>query len=158
MYQKSLVILKPDAIQRRYIGKILGRLEQAGFKIHATKFLKANKKKFREHYSELCDKDFYPSIEVYVNSGPALFLVLGGINCIAKIRQLVGATDPASALPGTIRGDLCHMPYSDDNNTSLKNLIHASSCLEDAKKEISLWFKDEEIIDYPMIDDDLISF
>ena len=158
MYQKSLVILKPDTIQRRLTSSVLTRLEQAGFKIHAIKLLKASKEDFRKHYSELCDKPFYPSIESYVTSGPALFLVLGGINSITKIRQLVGATDPASALAGTIRGDLCHIPYSDNNNNSLKNLIHASSSIKDAEKEIKLWFKKEEIIDYPMIDDDLVSF
>ena len=158
MYQKSLLILKPDTVQRRLISTILMRLEQAGLKIHAIKLKKATKEEFHKHYSEHCDKPFYPSIESYITSGPALFLILGGINSISKIRQLVGTTEPSNALPGTIRGDLCHMAYSDDNNSPLRNLIHASSSIEDAKKEINLWFKDEEIIDYSMIDDDLMSF
>ena len=158
MYQKSLIILKPDAIQRKISGKIIERFENIGLKIHAVKLQMASKELLRKHYSEHTEKKFYPSIEKYMYSGPCLFFVLGGLQAIKKIRLLIGGTEPHSSLPGTIRGDYAHQPYDSNEDIPLRNLIHASSSEEEALKEISIWFDNTELIDYNAIDDKLLIF
>ena len=158
MYEKSLVILKPDAIQRRLVGEIIKKFENVGLKIHGIKMQQGTKEKFRVHYSELVSKDFYQYIEQYMMEGPSIFLVLGGLNAVKKIRLLVGGTEPASALPGTIRGDYAHQPYGKIDDKPIRNLVHASSSLSDAQKEIDLWFSDDELFEYIQLGDDLLAF
>ena len=152
MYQKSLVIIKPDGIPRRLVSEILGRFERAGFKLHAMKLMQATAEHARKHYREHVDKAFYPSVESYIIEGPILVFVLGGQGCISTIRKLVGATMPSDAAPGTIRGDLAHQPKGDG---ALRNLIHASATPEEAEWEMSVWFDPAELIDYALPDDEL---
>ena len=151
MYQKSLIILKPDALQRRLTGRIIQRFEDVGLKIHAMKLVKVGPDQSKRHYAEHVEKDFYPSLESYITSNPVLMFILGGLNANSKIRLMVGDTMPANAIPGTIRGDLAHQPRLDSTDGAdmqpLRNLIHASANSEDATHEISVWFSDNEIED-----------
>ena len=157
MYQKSLIILKPDALQRRLTGRIIQRFEDAGLKIHAMKLVKVSPDQSKRHYAEHVGKDFYPSLESYITSNSVLMFILGGLNAISKIRLMVGDTMPANAIPGTIRGDLAHQPRLDSTDgvdiQPLRNLIHASANSEDATHEISVWFSDDEIEEYAIPDD-----
>ena len=158
MYQKTLVIFKPDGVQRRLLGRMLERFESCGLKVHAVRFMQATVEQTRAHYREHTSKPFYPQLEFYLTSGPMLVLVLGGSGAIAKVRALVGATDPSAAAPGTIRGDWSHkmlVMTGPNNGRVLRNLIHASSKAADAAHEISVWFKPEEVLDYRMPDDEL---
>ena len=140
MYQKSLIILKP------------------GLKIHAIKMKMAEKSNLRKHYVDLIEKDFYVYIEQYMTEGPSIFLVLGGLESIKKIRNLIGVTEPALAAPGTIRGDYAHQARGNLDDKPIRNLVHASSSLEDAKREINIWFLDSEILDFSQIGDQILSF
>ena len=157
MYQRSLVILKPDAVQRRLTGEIIQRFEHAGLKIHAIRFDNVAREKSRQHYAEHLEKDFYPSLEDYITSGPILIMILGGLDAIPKIRRMIGDTVPGNALPGTIRGDFAHQSKAPQESTAsqqpLRNLIHASATTSDAETEIKVWFEPDEIIDYPLPDD-----
>ncbi|MCM8540194.1 MAG: nucleoside-diphosphate kinase [Lentisphaeraceae bacterium] len=161
MYEKSLIIIKPDGVQRNLVGTILSRFENAGLKIHAVKFQTVPVEQSRKHYAEHVDKGFYPTVEKYITSGPVLVLVLGGLNSIKKIRTMVGATEPSSALPGTIRGDFAHQPYpapGEPDDKPIRNLIHASATPEEAANEVSIWFTDEEIVEYERINDSQLAF
>lgn len=161
MYEKSLIIIKPDGVQRNLVGSILTRFENAGLKIHAVKFQTVPVEQAREHYAEHVDKGFYPTVEKYITSGPVLVLVLGGLSSIKKIRTMVGATEPSSALPGTIRGDYAHQPYpspGEPDDKPIRNLIHASATPEEAANEVAIWFTDEEIVEYERINDSQLAF
>ncbi len=157
MYQKSLIILKPDALQRRLVGRIIQRFEDTGLKIHAMKFTKMSKEKSRQHYAEHIDKPFYKSLEKYVTSNPIIIFILGGNYAIDKIRLMVGDTMPGKALPGTIRGDFAHQQRTgivkDETQQPLMNLIHASATVDEAKNEIDIWFAPDESNDYSAVDD-----
>ena len=155
MYEKSLIIFKPDAVIRRMTGQIITRFENVGLKLHAMRFEQIDAAKSKIHYAEHVDKGFYPTLEEYITSGPVLTMVLGGFEAIAKIRAMVGATNPAQAAPGTIRGDFAHqgMEKAGDKPNPLRNLIHASACLEDAQREIEIWFGADEIVEYNLPDD-----
>ncbi len=143
--ERTFVMIKPDGVQRRLIGKILQRFEEAGLKIVAMKFLKVTQELAEKHYEIHKGKPFYESLIKYITSGPVLAMVIEGQNAIERIRKMVGATDPQKAMPGTIRGDFCqHIG---------RNIIHASDAKETAEKEINLWFNKDEIIDYKMDDE-----
>jgi len=145
MMERTFVMIKPDGVQRRLIGKILQRFEQAGLKIVAMKFLKVSHELAEKHYEVHKDKPFYESLIKYITSGPVVAMVIEGQNAIERVRKMVGATDPQKADPGTIRGDFCqHIG---------RNVIHASDGKETAEKEISLWFNEDEIISYSMDDE-----
>lgn len=161
MYEKSLIIIKPDGVQRSLVGSILTRFENAGLKLHAMKFQEVPVEQSRKHYAEHVNKGFYPTVEKYITSGPVLVFVLGGLNAVKKIRTMVGATEPASALPGTIRGDYAHQPYpapGEPDDKPIRNLIHASATAEEAANEITIWFSDDEIVDYERINDSQLAF
>ena len=143
--ERTFVMIKPDGVQRRLIGKILQRFEQAGLKIVAMKFLKVSHELAEKHYEVHKGKPFYESLIKYITSGPVVAMVIEGQNAIERVRKMVGATDPQKAEPGTIRGDFCqHIG---------RNVIHASDGKETAEKEISLWFNEDEIISYSMDDE-----
>ncbi|MCJ8331746.1 MAG: nucleoside-diphosphate kinase, partial [Lentisphaeria bacterium] len=140
MYEKSLIIFKPDAVQRQLTGRILQRFEDAGIKIHALNLQNADRAQAESHYDEHKDKPFFSMVVDYICSGPVLVVVFGGLGCISKIRSMVGATEPAEALPGTIRGDFAHQVMIKGGDDPLYNLIHASAHAEDAEREIKIWF------------------
>ena len=161
MYEKSLIIIKPDGVQRSLVGTVLSRFESAGLKIHGMKFQTVPAEQSQKHYAEHVDKPFYPTVEEYITSGPVLVFVLGGHNAIKKIRAMVGATEPASALPGTIRGDFAHQSYpapGEPDDEPIRNLIHASATPDEAEAEISIWFSKEEIVEYSKISDGQLAF
>ena len=143
--ERTFVMIKPDGVQRRLIGKVIERLEQSGLKIVAMKFLHVSKELAEKHYEVHKGKPFYDGLIKYITSGPVVAMVIEGMNAIERVRNLVGATDPQKAMPGTIRGDFAqHIG---------RNIIHASDAKETAEKEIKLWFSEDEIIDYEIIDE-----
>ena len=144
MIQKSFVMMKPDAVQRRLMGKILSRFEDKGLKIVAVKLIQIDEDLAKTHYGEHAEKPFFPSLVEYITSSPALAMVIEGEEAITTIRKLVGATNPLEADLGTIRGD-----YGMDTG---RNIIHASDAPESAKREIALFFDEEEICEYSMSD------
>lgn len=154
MIQKTLILLKPDAVQRGLIGRIIERFENAGLKIVAAKMVWVDVELADKHYFDLGERRG-PEIkkrmvEFLTRSGPVLALVLEGIEAVEVVRKIVGGTEPKTALPGTIRGDFAHLSlaYGNSKNKGVPNLIHASGSLEEAKKEIELWFKPSEIHSY----------
>lgn len=147
--QKTLVLLKPDAVHRHLIGAILHRFEQKGLRIVAMKIMHAGKDLAQKHYAVHKDKPFYGSLITFLTSGPLVALVMDGRESINVIRNLIGPTDGAKAPPGTIRGDYA---LSVQNN-----LIHGSDSPETAEAEIALWFRPEELVNYQTIDVALIT-
>lgn len=159
--EKSLVILKPDAVERGLIGKILERFENAGLRLVAMKMVVANPDDMRRHYGDWVERyteklglelasTAYKAIVDFMTSGPAVLLVLEGVAGVAVVRKIVGSTYPDQALPGTIRGDFAHVSqaYANGQGLSIKNLVHASGSVEEAVAEISAWFTPAEMYDY----------
>ena len=155
MIEKTLVLIKPDGVQRGLVGEILQRFEKVGLKIIAMKMVHVDQEFAREHYAEHVDKPFYPGLESLITMGPVVAMVLEGIDAIELVRKMVGSTEPKSAQPGTIRGDYAHVSYghADETGIGVKNVIHASANREDKKKEVSLWFKDADIHEYGSVHD-----
>lgn len=140
--------MKPDAVQRRLMGKILSRFEEKGLQIVAVKLMQIDEELAKTHYGEHAEKPFFPSLVEYITSSPALAMVIEGEEAITTIRKLVGATNPLEADLGTIRGD-----YGMDTG---RNIIHASDSPASAEREIGLFFSEDEICDYQIIDNNLI--
>ena len=130
--ERTLVLIKPDAVRRGLAGEILRRFELRGLEIREARLLTLDRALAEEHYAEHAEKPFYGELVEFITSGPTLALVLEGEGAIATVRTTMGATNPADAGPGTIRGDLAlSMP---------DNLVHGSDSPESAAREISLWF------------------
>ncbi|MFP4136439.1 MAG: nucleoside-diphosphate kinase [Candidatus Acetothermia bacterium] len=140
--ERSLVLLKPDTLQRGLIGELIGRLEDKGLKIAGMKLMEVGDELAREHYKEHVDKDFFSDLFEFITSSPVVAMVVEGEQAISVIRAMMGATNPFEADPGTIRGD-----YGLDLT---KNLIHGSDSPESAKREIDLFFDEDEILDYEL--------
>src|SRR5579862_1198393 len=133
--ERTLILIKPDAVRRRLSGEILGRIEARGFTVRAGKLLTVSRALGEEHYAEHKEKPFFGELVEFITSGPTWALVVEGEGAIATMRSTIGATDPANAAPGTIRGDLASsMP---------DNLVHGSDSPESAAREVALWFGDE---------------
>ncbi|HEX6462358.1 MAG TPA: nucleoside-diphosphate kinase [Candidatus Saccharimonadales bacterium] len=154
--QKTLVVLKPDAVQRGIIGEIISRFERAGLKIIAMKLIAPSDEHFHKHYEEIGTlisrhgKEVYDVTVAAMVESPVIAMVLEGVEAIPHVRKMVGATDPKEAAPGTIRGDFTHISRAKaiEHGRTLPNLIHASATPEEAKQEISLWFEETELLDY----------
>lgn len=152
MIQRTLVLLKPDALDRGIIGEILTRFERVGAKIVGLKLLVSEKDTAMRHYTEDLAKRRGEKVrELMVSmltSGPIVAVVLEGIEIVEVVRKMVGATEPKSAAPGTIRGDYAHVSfkYADEKGIGVFNLIHASGSPEEAETEIAVWFKPEELV------------
>ena len=130
--ERTLVLIKPDAVRRGLAGEILRRFELRGLEIREARLLRVDRALAEEHYAEHAEKQFYGELVEFITSGPTLALVLEGEGAIATVRTTVGATNPADAGPGTIRGDLAlSMP---------DNLVHGSDSPESAERELTLWF------------------
>jgi nucleoside-diphosphate kinase len=138
--EKSLVLIKPDAIQRGLAGEIIYRLEKRGLKIVAMKMVHMDKNLAQRHYAIHKEKAFFDDLVSFITSSPLIAIVFQGKNAVEIIRQMMGETDPAKALSGTIRGD-----FGIDIG---HNLVHGSDSLENASKEIDLFFSAEEIFSY----------
>ncbi len=136
MAERTLVLIKPDAMQRRLAGEIVSRLERRGFELRAAKLVQVDAELAERHYAEHAEKPFFGELVEFITSGPTLALVVEGEAAVSVVRATIGATNPANAAPGTIRGDLAlAMP---------DNLVHGSDSLESAEREIALWFPDGE--------------
>ena len=159
MIERTLILLKPDAVKRGLMGKIITRFEDAGFKIVAAKMAWADANFARKHYDDIGTVGKRRGEKVLKNmlnvlsSGPVLALCLEGINAVENLRKMVGATEPKAAAPGTIRGDFAHVSFAhaDEHQKAVENVIHASGSSEEAKLEIVLWFKTEELHSYKTV-------
>ena len=156
LVQRTLILFKPDAVQRGIVGEILTRFERVGLKIIGTKMIFPSKEHYHKHYEGIGkmvtrrgEKAFDMALE-FMTQGPVIAMVFEGVEAVELVRKLIGGTEPKTALPGTIRGDYSHMSfgYADEHNVGIPNLIHASGSIEEAKQEISHWFSDFEIYDY----------
>lgn len=154
--ERTLIILKPDTVQRGIVGEILTRFERAGLKIVGTKMLQPSYDHFYHHYetigkmiSRRGQKAFDVTLEM-MQTGPVIAYVLEGVEAVSLVRKMVGTTEPKSALPGTIRGDYAHVSFShaDQQDLGIANIIHASGDPEEAALEIAHWFSEAEIYDY----------
>lgn len=154
-----MIILKPDAVQRGIAGEILSRFEKVGLKIVGAKMLQPSYDHYFHHYENIGkmvsrrgQKAFDVTLSM-MNSGPVIALVLEGVEAASLVRKMVGATEPKSALPGTIRGDYSHMSFghADAHKVGIPNLIHASGDAEEAKAEIAHWFGESEIFSYETV-------
>ena len=133
--ERTLVLVKPDAMRRALAGEIVARLERRGLELKAARLLTVDRTLAEEHYAEHAEKPFFGELVEFITSGPTLALVVEGEGAIATVRKTMGATDPVNAEPGTIRGDLAlSMP---------DNLVHGSDAPESAEREIALWFSNE---------------
>ena len=138
MPERTLVLIKPDALERSLAGEILGRLERRGLQIRAAKLVQLDRSLAERHYAEHREKPFFGELVDFITSAPTLALVVEGESAISVVRTTIGATNPAEAAPGTIRGDLAlAMP---------DNLVHGSDSPESAEREIALWFSDSELV------------
>jgi nucleoside-diphosphate kinase len=135
--ERTLILIKPDAVRRRLAGEILGRIEARGFVVRAGKLLTVSRDLGEEHYAEHREKPFFGDLVEFITSGPTWALVVEGEGAIATMRMTIGATDPAKADPGTIRGDLA-MSMPD-------NLVHGSDSPDSSAREIALWFSADEL-------------
>ncbi len=153
LIQRTLIIFKPDAVQRGIVGEILSRFERVGLKIVATKMVNPDKDRYYHHYegiSKMVSRRGQKAFDLVVDfmtSGPVILMVLEGVEAIPVVRKIVGSTEPMAADMGTIRGDFAHVSfgYADAHNEGVANLIHASGNVDEAEQEVSYWFKPEEI-------------
>ena len=135
--ERTLVLIKPDAVGRKLAGEILARFERRGLELRAAKLVTVDRELAEEHYAEHKEKPFFGELVQFITSAPTLALVLEGESAISVVRTTMGATNPVDAAPGTIRGDLAlAMP---------DNLVHGSDSAESARREIGLWFGDDAV-------------
>lgn len=138
VHERTFLAVKPDGVQRRLVGEIVRRFERKGFKLVALKLVQASEELLREHYAELRERPFFGRLVKYMGSGPVVAMVWQGLDVVRASRALIGATNPADAAPGTIRGDFCIEVG--------KNVIHGSDSVESARREIALWFRTDELL------------
>lgn len=157
--ERTLIVFKPDAVQRGIVGEILTRFEKVGLKIVGSKMLKPDYAHYHKHYEEIGkvisrrgQKVFDVTLKM-MNEGPVIAFVLEGVESASLVRKMVGATEPKSALPGTVRGDYSHVSYAhaDANEIGIPNILHASGDAAEAKLEIAHWFSENELFDYETI-------
>jgi nucleoside-diphosphate kinase len=144
MTERTLIIIKPDGIQRHLAGQIISRLERKGLKLVAAKFMQISAELARQHYAAHRDKPFFAPAVKFMASSPSLLMIWEADGCIEMVRKMIGSTFGYEAQPGTIRGDFgCSQRY---------NLIHGSDSPESARREIEMFFEPDEIIDYELSD------
>ena len=147
--QKTLVLLKPDAVQRGLVGELVSRLERKGLKLVGMKLVRMNDALARQHYAEHVDKPFFKGLAQFITSGPLVAMAIEGEDAICMVRTLMGETNPANAAPGTVRGD-----YAVSIGL---NLVHGSDSPESAQRELALFFKEDEILEYDRATDPWIT-
>ena len=158
MIERTLVLVKPDGVQRSLTGTVISKFENAGLKIVGMRMVWVNKALSKKHYSDHIGKPFFSGLDEFIRSGPVIAIVLEGVEAIKNVRRIVGSTAPAEATPGTIRGDYAHhsYAYADRGGKSIANIIHASGDAKDAKKEIALWFDKKELHSYKRSDEHIV--
>jgi nucleoside-diphosphate kinase len=147
--ERTLIIIKPDGVQRNLVGEVIGRFEKRGLKMAAMKLMQISRALAEEHYAEHKGKGFYEPTVKYMTSAPVVVMVLEGPNAVANARQTMGSTKPSEAAPGSIRADL-GLDIS-------RNLVHGSDKPETAAREIALYFKPEEVLGYQRAADGWLS-
>ena len=140
MPERTLILIKPDGVQRSLVGRIIDRYEQRGLRIVAMKMLRPDRALAEKHYDVHRERPFFPGLIEFITSGPLVAMALEGPNAVAVCREINGATRPSEAAPGSIRGDLA----LDTGH----NLVHGSDSVETAERELALWFRPEELVDY----------
>merc|ERR1712129_566814 len=138
--ERTFIMLKPDAVHRGLVGDIIKRFEKKGFKLVAMKMTHASEELLKAHYADLAKKPFFPDLVSYMASGPVVPMVWEGLNVVKTGRVMLGETNPAASEPGTIRGDFCIQVG--------RNICHGSDSVENAQKEIALWFEEGEVLDW----------
>ena len=159
--QRTLVLFKPDAVQRGVVGEILTRFERVGLKIIGTKMIAPDEGHYYKHYEEIGQvitrrgKETFDNVLNMMSQGPVIAMVFEGVEAVELVRKLVGSTEPKSSAPGTIRGDFSHMSFgfADGAKKGIPNLIHASGDPEEAEQEIGHWFSDDELYDYQALNE-----
>jgi nucleoside-diphosphate kinase len=147
--QQTLIIFKPDCVQRRLVGEILKRFEAKGLRVAALKLIQVDRALGEQHYGEHRGKPFFNGLIDFITSSPVVVGVLEGNQAIAVVRNLLGATDGTAAAPGTVRGDF--------SISKQNNLVHGSDSEESARREIALWFRKEEVVSYTLAGSDWVS-
>lgn len=145
IHEKTLVLLKPDAVRRGLVGEVIKRLEAKGLKLVAAKMIRPNADLWREHYAHVADKPFYPSYEVFMMSAPVVATVWEGMEAVKVVCDMSGATNAREASPGTIRRDLA--------DSRGANILHRSDSVDAAKTEVARFFKEDELFDYDRTDE-----
>ncbi len=136
--ETTLVLIKPDAVRRNLIGEIVGRFEKKNLKIRAMKLMKMTSDLADKHYAEHIEKPFYPELKAFMTGGPLVALAVAGPDAISLVRKMMGATKPADAAPGTVRGDFALIVT--------ENLVHGSDAPESAERELALWFTEADYV------------
>ena len=160
--EQTLVLIKPDGVERGLTGEIIKRFEQRGLKIVALKLTKVDKDFSQKHYTEDITKRRGEKVRTmlldYITSGPVVAMIVEGVDAIENVRKLCGTTESKSATPGTIRGDYTHVSFNhaDANDIPVRNLVHASGDADDAKNELALWFSVDEIHSYKRSNEHLV--
>lgn len=161
MIETTLVLLKPDAVERGLVGRIIGRFEDRGLRLVGMKLLKVDKSLVSKHYGDFVERmsdklgrdkaqAVFDEMTNFLTSGPIIAMAVEGVSAVTLVRKIVGSTYPHEALPGTIRGDFAHMSsdYANANQLTVKNLIHASGNEQEAKAELEIWFNHDDLHDY----------
>jgi nucleoside-diphosphate kinase len=143
--ERSFIMIKPDGVQRGLVGKIQKRFEERGYKLVGLKMCSPSREHLEEHYQDLKEKKFFPGLITYMLSGPVVAMVWQGTAVVSTGRKMLGATNPLDSAPGSIRGDYCI--------DTGRNICHGSDSVDSANREISLWFKNEELFDYKKADE-----
>jgi len=160
--ERTLIILKPDSVQRGLVGEIISRFEKVGLKIVGMKMLSPSIEDYQHHYETIGrvisrrGQDVFDVTVDFMMEGPVVAIVLEGIEAVELVRKMIGTTEPKNAAPGTIRGDYTHMSFEYANNVSkstVPNVIHASGDKSDAEQEIAHWFSESEMYDYETINE-----
>jgi nucleoside-diphosphate kinase len=146
--QKTLIIFKPDCVQRRLVGQILARFESKGLRVAALKLIQVDRALAEKHYAEHLGKPFFEGLIAFITSAPVIVGVLEGNEAIGVVRSMLGATNGVAAAPGTVRGDF--------SISKQNNLVHGSDSLESAQREIALWFGPREVVDYSLAGSDWV--
>ncbi len=157
--EQTLIILKPDAVQRGIVGEIITRFERAGFKIVAVKMLRPDYEHYFKHYEGIGTLKTRKGAEIFestllsMQDGPVIAMVLEGVEAVEVVRKMIGDTQPKSALPGTIRGDYAHVSYGQASSAGrgVANIVHASADEAEAKQEIAHWFTGSELYEYSAV-------
>jgi nucleoside-diphosphate kinase len=147
--QRTLIIFKPDCVQRRLVGSILGRFEAKGLRVAALKLIRVDRALAEKHYAEHKGKPFFEGLIQFITSSAVVVGVLEGNEAVTVVRGMLGATNGAVAAPGTIRGDF--------SISKQNNLVHGSDSLESSAREIALWFRPEELCDYELAADEWVT-
>lgn len=158
--ERTLIVLKPDAVKRGIVGEIITRFERVGLKMVGLKMIAPNEKHYHHHYETIGKvisrrgKEVFDVTLEFMMEGPVIAIVLEGVEAAGLVRKMVGATEPKAAQPGTIRGDYTHISINYANNvskTSIPNVIHASGDAKEAQLEIAHWFAESELFDYETV-------